>query len=146
MANKRNEATLNRPGGNRIIDAPYVFADIQEYARQLKKERAWKKNDRNGITIFKTDRLTMVLTSLHKGSVVKDNAVNGIISLQVLKGKVWLRSPDSDIELRQDQLMNFHPYIRYSIRALKDSILLLTNFVCVNRIVGGASAKQRLRL
>jgi hypothetical protein len=50
MEIKRNEATLNRPEGDRVIDAPFVFLDIPEFIHQVKKEKAWKKYDRNGIT------------------------------------------------------------------------------------------------
>ena len=39
MENKRNEATLNRPEGDRVLDAPYVFINIPEFIRQLKNER-----------------------------------------------------------------------------------------------------------
>ena len=31
MENKRNEATLNRPEGDRVLDAPYVFINIPEF-------------------------------------------------------------------------------------------------------------------
>jgi len=40
MENKRNEATLNRPEGDRVLDAPYVFVNIPEFIRQLKSEEA----------------------------------------------------------------------------------------------------------
>ena len=75
MELKRNEATLNRPEGDRVLDAPYVFMDLDDFVKQLKDEKAWDKNDRNGITIFKTDNLTTVLTCLHKGAEIKDNTV-----------------------------------------------------------------------
>ena len=42
MENKRNEATLNRPEGDRVLDAPYVFINIPEFIRQLKSEEAWQ--------------------------------------------------------------------------------------------------------
>ena len=38
MENKRNEATLNRPEGDRVLDAPYVFVSLPEFIRQLKSE------------------------------------------------------------------------------------------------------------
>ena len=65
MENKRNEATLNRPEGDRVLDAPYVFVNIPEFIRQLKSEEAWQKNDRNGITVFKTGRVTTEIGRAH---------------------------------------------------------------------------------
>ena len=37
---KYNEATLNRPEGERIIDAPFVFTDLGKYSQQLRNEDA----------------------------------------------------------------------------------------------------------
>ncbi|HMI79658.1 MAG TPA: hypothetical protein VK484_12745, partial [Ferruginibacter sp.] len=68
METKYNEATLNRPLGDRIIDAPFVFIDIKKFGYQLIEEEAWRKNDRNSITVYKTDGLTMVLSCLRNGA------------------------------------------------------------------------------
>ena len=125
---KKNEATLNRPEGDRIIDAHYVHMDLEEFARQLKEEPAWQKNDRNGITIFKTDNLTIVLVALHKAAEIKDNSVSGIISIQVIQGRVGVEFIDGEIELREKQMMNFHPFIKHSIKAQEESLLLMTNY------------------
>ena len=101
MELKRNESTFNRPEGDRVLDAPYVFFDIEEYAKQLKEEKAWHKNDRNAITVFKTDPVTMVVVGLKAGAVQKDNLVEGILSIQVIEGKIRIETPDGDIELKE---------------------------------------------
>ena len=67
MEIKRNEATFNRPDGDRVLDGTYVFVDIPSYIRQIKEEKAWEKNDRNGITVFKSENITQVITVLHAG-------------------------------------------------------------------------------
>ena len=41
---KNIDATLNRPEGERLIDAPFVFVDLQKYVEQLKHEDSWDKN------------------------------------------------------------------------------------------------------
>ena len=38
MEIKTNQATKNRPEGDRVIDAPYVFIDIPGFVEQLKSE------------------------------------------------------------------------------------------------------------
>ena len=88
MEIKRNDATLLRPEGDRVLDAPYVFMNFDEFRKQVKDEEAWKKRDRNGITIFKTDNLTTVLTCLHKDASIKKNTVDGLFQVQVLEGKI----------------------------------------------------------
>ena len=45
MEIKRNQATFNRPQGDRVIDASYVFIDIPAFVDQIKMEKAWEKND-----------------------------------------------------------------------------------------------------
>jgi quercetin dioxygenase-like cupin family protein len=125
MEIKRNDATLNRPEGDRVLDAPYVFMDLDDFIKQLKDEEAWDKNDRNGITIFKTDNLTTVLTCLHKDAAIEENSVDGLFQVQVLDGKVRITTDDGDTEMKQGEMMVFHPNVQHSIKALKKSTLLL---------------------
>lgn len=125
MEMKRNEATLNRPEGDRVIDAPYVFMNLGEFIKQLKNEETWNKNDRNGITIFKTENLTTVLTCLHKDALIKDNSVDGILQVQVLGGRIRITTADGDIDMEEGEMIVFHPGIRHTIEALKKSSLLL---------------------
>ena len=125
MELKRNEATLNRPEGDRVIDAPYVFMNLGEFIKQLKNEETWNKNDRNGITIFKTENLTTVLTCLHKDALIKDNSVDGILQVQVLGGRIRITTADGDIDMEEGEMIVFHPGIRHTIEALKKSSLLL---------------------
>ena len=122
---KRNEATLNRPEGDRVIDAPYVFMNLGQFIKQLKNEEAWNKNDRNGITIFKTENVTTVLTCLHKDAMIKDNSVDGILQVQVLRGRIRVTTADGDIDMEEGEMIVFHPGIRHTIEALKKSSLLL---------------------
>jgi quercetin dioxygenase-like cupin family protein len=128
METKRNDATLNRPKGDRVIDGTYVFIDIGEYTRQLQQEKAWEKNDRNGITVFKSDNLAIVLSTLKAGSQLPDNSVEGFITIQVVQGKINVITPDGDVVMTNNQIMTFHPNISHSIEVIDDSLLLLTNY------------------
>ena len=127
MENKRNEATINRPEGDRVIDAPYVFINIPDFVRQLKSEEAWQKNDRNGITVFKTERVTMVLTCLHAKAILKDVLVDGIFTIQVLEGIIRITTPDGEVDMQANQVIAFHQLVDHTIVAQMDSVLLLTN-------------------
>lgn len=125
MEMKRNEATLNRPEGDRVIDAPFVFMDLGQFIKQIKNEETWEKNDRNGITIFKTENLTTVLTCLHKDAMIKNNTVDGIFQVHVLGGRIRITTTDGDIDMEEGQMIAFHPGIQHTIEALKKSNLLL---------------------
>jgi len=125
MEMKRNEATLNRPEGDRVIDASYVFMDMDQFIKQIKGEVAWDKNDRNGITIFKTENLTTVLTCLHKDARIKDNSVDGIFQVQVLGGRIRITTADGDLDMEEGDMIVFHQGVRHTIEALKKSSILL---------------------
>jgi len=127
MDTKSNDATYNRPEGYRVIDAPFVFADINDYIRQLKEENAWQKNDRNGITLFKTEHYSMVLVCLHEKAVFENNEVNGIFTLQVVEGKIRVITAEGDIDMQTGSIVNFHPNIDHTIEATDDAVILLSN-------------------
>lgn len=128
MEIKRNEATRNRPEGDRVLDAPYVFANLEAFTEQVKDEKAWGKSDRNGITVFKTEGMAIVLTALKEGGVIKDNMVNGFLTVQVLEGTIRMDTPEGEAEMNEKQLIAFHPGVPHSIEAKKDSVLLLTSY------------------
>jgi len=128
MEIKRNEATLNRPEGDRVIDAPYVFIDIPAFVGQLKDEKAWDKNDRNGITVFKSDNMTIVITALQKKAELSNIMVDGFLSVHILKGKVRFTTPDGDIDANKNKMIAFHPGVCHSIKAKSNAILVITNY------------------
>jgi quercetin dioxygenase-like cupin family protein len=140
MEYKRNEATLHRPEGERVLDAPYVYTDIDKYIDQLKDEEAWERYDRNGITIFKTDNLTTVLTCMHKGAAIKDNTVDGLFQVQVIEGKVRVTTEEGDMEMRENEMITLHPKVYHNIEALKKSTLLLQTIT-----MNGKSAAEQFQ-
>ena len=127
MDTKWNQATPNRPDGDRILDAPFVKANIPELVRQLKTEPAWKKNERNGITVFKSDNLAVVVVALQKNVMIEDNDVEGYITIQVLNGRITVKMGNTEQELASGELVVIHPHITHSIRAEEESVLVLSN-------------------
>lgn len=128
MEIKRNEATINRPEGDRVIDASYVFTDIPAFVEQLQNEKAWSNNDRNGITVFKSNNITMVISALKAGAAISENEVDGFISIQVIKGKANFTTSDGDIALSENQLVTLHPHVMHTFKAISDCIILLSTF------------------
>jgi quercetin dioxygenase-like cupin family protein len=128
MEIKHNDATPNRPEGDRVLDAPYVFADLPAFTEQVKDEKAWEKSDRNSITVFKTEGMTIVLTAMKEGAVIKDNSVHGFFTVQVLEGSVKMETLEGDINMNKHQLISFHPKVPHSIEAGTDCTLLLLTY------------------
>lgn len=126
MELKYQESTINRPDGDRVIDAPYVLADLKKFKNQLKKEDAWDKNDRNSITVYKSEGTTIVLTCLHEDADLVDNTVDGSLTIQVLDGSLECSIHDDTVKVKKNQLIAFHEEMPISIRAREESVLLLT--------------------
>ena len=124
---KYTEATYNRPDGERVIDASYVLADVNIATMQLVNEDAWEKNDRNGITLFKTDDVTSVLICLQAGADTTENTVNGTVIIQVIEGEVSVSLKDDVFTLATGQMILVHENVKHGIRAVDDSVILLTN-------------------
>jgi quercetin dioxygenase-like cupin family protein len=123
---KFNEATLQRPEGDRLLDAPLVEMDIQRYKEQIKQEETWKNSDRNAITIFKSAGMRIVLVALHKAAKMKTHTAPVIISIQVIEGQILFHTEQKSVELIEDQMLVLHAGIPHSVQALVESVFLLT--------------------
>ena len=68
MENKSNEATPQRPEGDRMLDAPVVEMNLNKLMLQIKSEAPWEEADHNAITIFKSDLMRIVLMGMHENA------------------------------------------------------------------------------
>lgn len=126
MEEKYNESTINRPEGDRPVDAPLVLIDIASFIKQIKSEKTWDETDRNSITVFKSDKLTIVIVALHKNAEMTTEHPRNILSVQVIKGKINLYADSKTIVVEEKQLFVLHEDISYKIQAVKKSVFLLT--------------------
>ncbi|MFT3824318.1 MAG: hypothetical protein QM731_10375 [Chitinophagaceae bacterium] len=124
---KTNKATHNRPGEDRVIDAPYVITSINDRITQLKNEEAWKSNDRNGITLFKTEGHTVVLSCFHGGTLLKHNDADSIVTIQLLQGKIKFKPGTEVVDLTAPSIINLHPNVHHEIEMIGDTALLFMN-------------------
>lgn len=134
MENKSNDATPLRPEGDRILNAPMVEMDLEKFIEQLKSEITWKENDRNTITIFKSDKLRIVLVGLKENAELKKHIAPGFISVQVIKGQMEFTANPEGIqqkaELSVGQMIALQPQIPHKIVAKQETFFLLTLAVC----------------
>ena len=123
---KSNEATTLRPEGTRVLDAPLVEMNLDEFINLIKNEITWKDSDRNSVTIFKSETMRIVLMGLHENAELKPHKANGVISVQVLEGKVEFGTESQTTVLEKGQMIALHENIMHRVLALKDSFFLLT--------------------
>ena len=126
MEEKFNEATQQRPEGDRVMDAPMVTIDLPSFVQQIKQEAAWKDTDRNAITVFKTNGMRLVLIALHRGAEMKTHTANGIISIKIIDGKIKFSTVDRTVELNKGQMLGLHKGIPHSVLAIEETVFLLT--------------------
>jgi len=126
MINKHNDATMNRPAGDRTIDAPSLLLDLPAFIRQIRAEDEWRDNDRNSITIFKTNDLRIVLGGLHKDAEMVPHKSEGVMSIQVLEGSLNVNTDELDATLNTGQVIVVHKGCNYRVVATEEAIYLLT--------------------
>lgn len=126
MENKSNAATLKRPEGDRLLDAPLVTMDLNHLIEQVRNEPSWKNSDRNSITIYKSEKMRVVLIGLHQNAELNTHTANGIISVQVLEGHMKFTSEHQVTELEKGQMLALKKQLPHSVFALKETFFLLT--------------------
>lgn len=126
MEEKMNESTPLRPEGERTVDAALVSIDLPRFMEQIKKEPAWLNGPRNAITVFKSDRLRLVLIALHGGAELPTHTADGTISVQVLAGRIRFETGNESISLNVGQMVTLHEKIPHGVLALEESMFLLT--------------------
>lgn len=126
MENKSIDATPQRPNGNRILNASLVEMNLPNLIAQIKDESTWNESDRNAITIFKSTTMRIVLMGLHQDAVLKPHKANGVISVQVLEGKINFVTEQQTVVVEAGQMIALDENLIHSVVALKETFFLLT--------------------
>ena len=126
MENKSNKSTPQRPEGERVLDAALVEMDLNQFILKIKQESTWAESDRNSMTIFKSENMRIVLMGLHQNAELKPHQANGIVTVQVLEGRINFSTEQKTVPLEKDQMIVLHENIEHSVRALTESFFLLT--------------------
>lgn len=126
MENKSNDATPQRPDGERILNAPLVQMNLEEFIKQIKSETTWADSDRNSVTLFKSETMRIMLIGLHENAELKPHKANGVISVQVIEGKIEFTAEEQITHLEQRQMIALQENIIHSVKALTESFFILT--------------------
>lgn len=127
MSERSNQPTPQRPAGQRVLDAPLVTIDLKTLVKQIKEEEAWKMKDRNAITVYNTHGMSIVIMALRKGAELKRHQAQGIISVQVLEGKMKFVTDEETVERATGEMLTLHENIPHSVLAVEETVFLLTH-------------------
>ena len=120
------EAAVQQPLGDKALETPLQKLNLNSFLKQLKKDKSWKKNDRNALTILKTSSIRIVLYAIRKGAEMIKQKKDGRITVQVLEGKIVFNSGTESVKLGSGQMLVLDESAAYSIVASKKTFFLLT--------------------
>lgn len=123
---RSNDATPLRPAGERTLNAPLVEMNLIEFISQIRSETTWADSDRNSVTLFKSDKMRIVLIGLHENAELKPHKANGVISVQVLEGRIEFATEQQTTQLEKGQMIALQENITHSVKALTEGFFLLT--------------------
>ncbi|PIF70417.1 cupin domain-containing protein [Flavobacterium sp. 2] len=126
MEKKDKNTAPQRTESNRIINAPLVEIDLNQSIVQIKNESNWMDKDHNSVTVFKSETMRIVLLGLKKNAELKTHKAGGVISVQVLQGKINFVTEQKSILIEKGQMIALHENILHSVLALEETFFLLT--------------------
>lgn len=109
-----------------ILNAPFVEMNLNNFIEQIKNETTWADRDCNSVTIFKSETMRIVLIGLHENAELKPDKANGVISVQVLEGKIEFTAEQQSTQIEKGQMIALQENITHSVRASTESCFLLT--------------------
>lgn len=100
--------------------------DLTELAERHLALAHAAEHGRSAHLFLRDGPLRQSVIALTAGAELEEHAAPPAASLQVLRGRVRLIAAEGDVELRSGQLMKI-PQTRHGLRALDDSVVLLTS-------------------
>ncbi|GAB2926958.1 hypothetical protein GCM10022245_68760 [Streptomyces mayteni] len=100
--------------------------DLSELAERYLALAQAADHGRSAHLFLRDGPLRQSVIALTAGSELEEHTAPPAASLQVLRGRVRLIARDGEVELRSGELMKI-PQTRHGLRALDDSVVLLTS-------------------
>jgi quercetin dioxygenase-like cupin family protein len=111
---------------NRPLAGPLLTFDLHEQLTELRGEDSYRRSGRAGRTLAKSGRLRLVLVAMAPDNSIGTHQADSPITVHVLQGHIRYRADQSEHELREGQVLFFGPGDANDIRAVSESVLLLT--------------------
>jgi quercetin dioxygenase-like cupin family protein len=114
------------PSITRPLAGPILTFDIAEQIAELRAEESYERSGRAGRTLAKSGRLRITLVAMQRDNVISTHRADSPITLQVLEGGIRFRANGGDHRMKAGQLLFFGPGDANDIRAMEETVLLLT--------------------
>lgn len=123
---KTHSETLVGPNGGHTLNVPLTEMNLHESMEQLKNTISWVEKDRNSIILFKSETMQVVLIGLHENAELTPHKTRGVITVQVLEGKINFIAGTQSSILEKGHVIAVEENCMHSVIALKQSFFLLT--------------------
>lgn len=112
----------------RALTGRHLSFDLDEQIAEIRRDANYLESGRLGRTLVKEGALRLTMTVLAEGAEVGTHHAVAPMILQVLEGRLRYRMAEGEdeFELEAGDLLFFGPGHAQDIRALEDTVLLLT--------------------
>lgn len=115
-----------RPDPNERFAASEHFIDLQKVKSALLSEPSGAEQGHRHETLFKTRTLTVATFIFEKDGALKDHVTKGVVVIQVVSGRIAVKTPRQTYEMSPGAVLVLRPNIHHAITASERSQMLLT--------------------
>lgn len=116
--------TTHEPAGKYPHHAAVHHLDLEAAADELL--RRLPGNRRQSESLAREAGVSVVMMAMESGDSIHEHSANGVVSVQLLRGRLSVSSNDETVTLEPRQMVLFQPRVRHSVEAKDRSVLLLT--------------------
>lgn len=116
--------TTHSPAGEYPRRMPVHHLDLDRAAGELLSELPSKR--RRSRNLARESGVSAVLMAMEAGDSVMEHSADGVVLIQMLRGRTMVSVGGDSFDLRQGGLLMFQPGVSHDLRAEEQSVLLLT--------------------
>jgi quercetin dioxygenase-like cupin family protein len=111
---------------DKVLAAPILRFDLGVELQGLRGQQSYTDGDPTGKTLVKEPDLRIVLLVLRSGGRMDQHRASGPVSIQAIDGRFTVDLPSGEVELTAGELVALEPNIPHGVKAIEDSVFLLT--------------------
>jgi quercetin dioxygenase-like cupin family protein len=111
---------------NHDFDSLLHYFDLRQTAQLLKDERPIHSGSKNAVTLAKSPTINVVLILLQGGRVLPEYHTERATSILIFSGVVEFSTAEETTRLKSGMFVAVREGLTHTIRALEESILLVT--------------------
>jgi quercetin dioxygenase-like cupin family protein len=111
---------------NRPLAGPMLTFDLHQHISELRAEESYTRSGRAGRTLAKSGRMRVTLVAMQRDNVIGTHQADSPMTLHVLQGQIRFRTGGEDHQMREGEVLFYGPGDADDIRALDETVLLLT--------------------